>query len=128
MLYQFTADGDRLHFLSVNEGTTGNVNTYECAVEFKSQDWAGLEKFAAFKVGADVYTRLLTNGRCLIPSQALERAQAIYIGVYGVDPAAQTDKKLSTNWTVMNISEGAYKPGVTTPAEPQPDVWETCIG
>ena len=128
MQYQFTADGDRLHFLSVNEGSTGNVNAYECAVEFKSQDWAGLEKFAAFKVGADVYTRLLTNGRCLIPSQALERAQAIYIGVYGIDPAAQTDKKLSTNWTVMNISEGACQPGVTTPAEPEPDVWEEYIG
>ena len=128
MIYQFTADGDRLHFLSVNEGNTGNVNAYECAVEFQSQDWAGLEKFAAFKVGADVYTRLLTNGRCLIPSQALERAQAIYIGVYGIDPAAQTDKKLSTNWTVMNISEGACQPGVTTPVEPEPDVWEEYIG
>ena len=125
MIYQFTADGSRLYLASVNEGVTGNVNSYGCQVRYVSDDWTGRECFAVFKVGADIYTQVLTAGYCLIPAKALEKAQTIYVGIYGIKPGDDTDR-LSTEWVVLNIAEGAYNDG-TAPVPPEPDVWEQYI-
>ena len=125
MVYQFTADGSRLYLASVNEGVTGNVNSYGCQVRYVSDDWTGRECFAVFKVGTDIYTQVLTAGHCLIPAKALEKAQTIYVGIYGIKPDDDTDR-LSTEWVVMNISEGAYSDG-TAPVPPESDIWEQYI-
>ena len=125
MLYQFSANGSRLHLDSINEGTTANVNSYECQIRFLSEDWNGRECFAVFKVGADVYTQVLTHGHCIIPSKALEKVQTIYIGIYGIKPEEETNR-LSTEWTVLNISQGAYSDEIA-PIPPKTDVWEQYI-
>ncbi|MEG1778926.1 MAG: hypothetical protein RR263_02405, partial [Oscillospiraceae bacterium] len=114
--------GDRLLLTNTNLGCTNNVDMYKCSFDFLGDDWLGLIPFATFKINGQYYTSKINDHQCTLPT--VDKAQAIYIGVYGLSSDSSVQKRLPTNWVVLNINEGAYIPGATVPPNPPPALWE----
>ena len=119
MQYKFEVSGDVLK-LRERGGVTGNVNTYECVFEF-DEAWEGFDVFAVFVSDAPV-TVEITNGRCIIPREFLDKTGYSAVGCFGTT-ASDPVRRISTNFVYLNIRGGAYDAGYL-PATP--DLWEKC--
>lgn len=111
--------------------TSGAVNAFEIRFNF-SEEWAGLTKFAAFRVrGENSQVRhviLREDDSCLIPWEVLKTPGVdLWVGAFGMtsDPSEDPDAKvvLPTVWTKLDvITEGAYSGEETYP--PSPNIYD----
>lgn len=94
-------------------------------VEFTfDESWEGFSKTAVFVVGSSNIGMILTEDRCMMPSQCLKRAGAVIrIGVYGV----RGDERKPTVWCKTDaVLPGANAGQLIQP--PAPDVYSQLLG
>lgn len=126
MQYIFFIDNDKLICQKFRTVYTGNVNTYECLFQIRSEI-DGLTWFCVFKQGDKVYQNEIINNSCIIPHEVLEDdATALQIGCYAVNFNESDYKRISTGWVNISPKKGAYCEA-TAPEIPSPDVWETLV-
>ncbi len=120
MEFKFSIKNDLLVLNGQAKGVTGNVNSYVCSFDILTD--GDLTWLCVFKQGENAYQQVIENGKCIMPKEVLEAVGEVQIGCY----ATNEEKRISTNWVELNISEGAYT-DATLPQEPLPDVWETLV-
>lgn len=116
---------DQLLQVTVNPTiSSGEQNTVEVHVDF-SDDWDGFSKSAVFFTSLNknaIYEIVMTDGKCIVPAEVMEKSCVLYIGVRGVN---------STNSEVKTTSLVKYKilEGTPTgiPVEPTPDVYQQLL-
>lgn len=98
-----------LKVMSSETITSGSVNAYRVRFHF-TDDWAGLERVAVFRQGADLVSVLLDGkDECIIPWEVMRQGSAgklLHAGVYGV---AGGDVVLPTVWGLI----GTIQAGTT---------------
>lgn len=101
----------------------GNVNTVEIDVK-TDQMWEGFSLSAVFfnSEKGPVYEILLTNGKCTVPHEVLEKKTTLHIGLRGTAP---DQKKVSTLVT-YDIKKGAPESNATAEG-PTPDVYQQIL-
>lgn len=101
----------------------GNVKTVEIDVK-TDQMWEGLSLSAVFfnSEKGPVYEILLTNGKCTVPHEVLEKKTTLHIGLRGTAP---DQKKVSTLVT-YDIKKGAPESNATAEG-PTPDVYQQIL-
>lgn len=125
MQYVFFIDNDKLICQKFRTVYTGNVNTYECLFQIRS-DIDGLTWFCVFKQGDKAYQKEIVNNSCMIPHEVLTNEGVLSIGCYAVNFNESDYKRISTGWVNINPKSGAYSEA-TAPETPSPDVWETLV-
>lgn len=125
MDFNFIISGSRLIAEGAFEGFTGNVNTYFCNFDIRSEienaTW-----FCVFRQGDFYITQMLEDGRCIIPAEVLECDKPAYIGCFATSGAEESFQRISTNWVIFNVEKGAYCEA-SSPQTPMPDVWEVLL-
>ena len=106
--------------------SSGDQNSVELQVEF-SPEWKGYSKTAVFYTYSDptVYEMVLTDGKCMIPHEVLEKQGMLYIGVRGLN--ADTNAVKTSNLAKCNIAQGAPAGENTSGTEPTPDVYSQIL-
>ena len=106
--------------------TSGDVNTVDVQVEF-SEDWNGYAKSAVFFTSINpnaIYEIVMTNNRCIVPAEVLEKSCILSIGVRGVNSNDNAIK--TTSLVKYKITEGTPA-GTVSEIEPTPDVYQQLL-
>ena len=77
--------------------TSGGCNTVDVNVDF-SDDWDGFSKSAVFFTSLNknaIYEIVMTDGKCVVPSEVMEKECMLFIGVRGVNSANNEVKTTS---------------------------------
>ena len=122
MTHRFKIDNDYLTELTHFDAVSGNKNTYLCDFDIKCDENGGIW-FAVFKNSEGVYVTPIENGKCTIPYEILEKENVAYLGCYA---ECDGEKRISTNWVLINIGNGAYSDG-TAPTPPEEELWERLL-
>ena len=119
------ADDQRLAVGSSPKIASGDQNSVQIQVSF-SGNWSDYVKSAVFFSSWDkaVYEVLLTDGKCLVPHEVLEKSGYLHIGVRGVNPDTQAVK--TSTLVKYKIEKGAPV-GDATSVEPTPDVYQQIL-
>lgn len=124
-MFKFNVAGDKLTVVNEQRLYSGNVNYYRCEFDFTS-DWIELLKFAVFVLPTKSYTVEIEENKCFFPTEALEAADNIYIGVFGSAADESNIIRISTNLCSLNVSEGAYREAVAA-SEGELSLWERYV-
>ena len=118
---QLLANEQELSVVSQPKIASGDMQSVELAVKF-SGHWSDYEKSAVFFTSANntVYEIRLTEGRCTVPHEVLDKECSLFIGVRGVNPDAVAVK--TTTLVKYKIERGAPA-GTGTAVDPTPDVY-----
>ena len=105
---------------------SGGCNTVEVHVDF-SDDWDGFSKSAVFFTSLNknsIYEIVMTDGKCVVPSEVMEKECMLFIGVRGVN--SNNNEVKTTSLVKYKISEGTPS-GTGIPVEPTPDVYQQLL-
>ena len=105
---------------------SGGCNTVEVHVDF-SDDWDGFSKSAVFFTSLNknaIYEIVMTDGKCVVPSEVMEKECMLFIGVRGVN--SNDNEVKTTSLVKYKISEGTPT-GTGIPVEPTPDVYQQLL-
>lgn len=120
-ILQLKAQGSLLTLESAIENMVSTQVDYDKFQFTFSSEWEDYAKTAVFYSNAEnkVLLLLTNNEPQYIPWEALENADVLYIGVYGVRDDGSI---LPTNFVYQRVAVGAYGAGVAT-ADPTPNVY-----
>ena len=105
---------------------SGGCNTVEVHVDF-SDDWDGFSKSAVFFTSLNknaIYEIVMTDGKCVVPSEVMEKECMLFIGVRGVN--SENNEVKTTSLVKYKISEGAPA-GTGTEVEPTSNVYQQLL-
>lgn len=100
-------------------GTSGIINTLMCRFEFKSTDWAGIQKMAVFQSMSDyvkhneekkVIIELNEQGECYVPAEVMTGQGEFLVGVFGV---YENNNRIVSNMLAFKCDRGCYCIGST---------------
>ena len=118
---------DQLLQVTVNPTiSSGEQNTVEVHVDF-SDDWDGFSKSAVFFTSLNknaIYEIVMTDGKCIVPAEVMEKECMLFIGVRGVN--SNNNEVKTTSLVKYKISEGTPT-GNSTEVEPTPDVYQQLL-
>ena len=118
---------DQLLQVTVNPTiSSGEQNTVEVHVDF-SDDWDEFSKSAVFFTSLNknaIYEIVMTDGKCIVPSEVMEKECMLFIGVRGVN--SNNNEVKTTSLVKYKISEGTPT-GNSTEVEPTPDVYQQLL-
>lgn len=106
-------------------GTSGIINTLMCRFEFRSTDWAGIQKMAVFQSMSDyvkhneenkVIIPLNEQGECYVPAEVMTGQGEFLIGIFGV---YENNNRIVSNMLAFKCDRGCYCIGAT-PGSPIP--------
>lgn len=106
--------------------TSGGCNTVDVNVDF-SDDWDGFSKSAVFFTSLNknaIYEIVMTDGKCIVPAEVMEKECMLFIGVRGVN--SNNNEVKTTSLVKYKISEGTPS-GTGIPVEPTPDVYQQLL-
>lgn len=85
MIIEIEVSGQRQSIVSAAYSAQYSENCLECSFSFTTPEWQGLVKTAHFKSdsGGDVYSIVLNDDRCLVPSAVLEEDGYFSFSVVG---------------------------------------------
>lgn len=85
MLIEVEVRGQRQQIKNSVYSAQQSENCLECAFDFVTPEWQGLVKTAHFKSesGGEVYSVVLNNDRCFVPSKVLENDGYFSFSVIG---------------------------------------------
>lgn len=85
MIIEIEVSGQRQSIVSAAYSAQHSENCLECSFSFTTPEWQGLVKTAHFKSdsGGDVYSVVLNDDRCLVPSAVLEEDGYFSFSVVG---------------------------------------------
>ena len=85
MIIEIEVSGQRQSIVSAAYSAQYSENCLECSFSFTTPEWQGLVKTAHFKSdsGGDVYSVVLNDDRCLVPSAVLEEDGYFSFSVVG---------------------------------------------
>ena len=85
MIIEIEVSGQRQSIVSAAYSAQHSENCLECLFSFTTPEWQGLVKTAHFKSdsGGDVYSVVLNDDRCLVPSAVLEEDGYFSFSVVG---------------------------------------------
>lgn len=105
---------------------TGEYNVTECVFEF-SDEYDGLTKEAVFSISNNIIKKAILNNKCSIPSEVLEQAGNVLIGVFGYEIFNQElVLRYSPKPAYFNVIDGSFKEG-NDPELPEPTEWEQVL-
>ena len=105
---------------------SGGCNTVEVHVDF-SDDWDEFSKSAVFFTSLNknaIYEIVMTDGKCIVPSEVMEKECMLFIGVRGVN--SNNNEVKTTSLVKYKILEGTPS-GTGIPVEPTPDVYQQLL-
>lgn len=118
---------DQLLQVTVNPTiSSGEQNTVDVHVDF-SDDWDGFSKSAVFFTSLNknaIYEIVMTDGKCIVPSEVMEKSCTLFIGIRGVN--SNNNEVKTTSLVKYKISEGTPS-GTGTEVEPTPDVYQQLL-
>lgn len=118
---------DQLLQVTVNPTiSSGEQNTVEVHVDF-SDDWDGFSKSAVFFTSLNknaIYEIVMTDGKCIVPAEVMEKSCLLYVGIRGVN--SNNNEVKTTSLVKYKISEGTPS-GNSTEVEPTPDVYQQLL-
>ena len=118
---------DQLLQVTVNPTiSSGEQNTVEVHVDF-SDDWDGFSKSAVFFTSLNknaIYEIVMTDGKCIVPAEAMKKECMLFIGIRGVN--SNNNEVKTTSLVKYKISEGTPT-GNSTDIEPTPDVYQQLL-
>lgn len=118
---------DQLLQVTVNPTiSSGEQNTVEVHVDF-SDDWDGFSKSAVFFTSLNknaIYEIVMTDGKCIVPAEVMEKSCTLFIGIRGVN--SNNNEVKTTSLVKYKISEGTPT-GNSTEVEPTPDVYQQLL-
>lgn len=118
---------DQLLQVTVNPTiSSGEQNTVEVHVDF-SDDWDGFSKSAVFFTSLNknaIYEIVMTDGKCIVPAEVMEKLCTLFIGIRGVN--SNNNEVKTTSLVKYKISEGTPS-GTGIPVEPTPDVYQQLL-
>lgn len=100
-------------------GTSGIIDTLVCKFEFRSTDWAGIQKQAVFQSMNDYvqhkddckyFIDVNEQGECYVPSEVLTGQSEFLIGIFGM---YEDGRRISSNMLAFKCDYGAYCIGAT---------------
>ena len=116
---------DQLLQVTVNPTiSSGEQNTVEVHVDF-SDDWDGFSKSAVFFTSLNknaIYEIVMTDEKCIVPAEVMEKSCLLYIGIRGVN----NNEVKTTSLVKYKISEGTPTSN-STEVEPTPDVYQQLL-
>ena len=116
---------DQLLQVTVNPTiSSGEQNTVEVHVDF-SDDWDGFSKSAVFFTSLNknaIYEIVMTNEKCIVPAEVMEKSCTLFIGIRGVN--SENNEVKTTSLVKYKISEGTPS-GI--PIDPTPDVYQQLL-
>ena len=85
MIIEIEVSGQRQSIVSAAYSAQHSENCLECSFSFTTPEWQGLVKTAHFKSdsGGDVYSVVLNDDRCIVPSAVLEEDGYFSFSVVG---------------------------------------------
>ena len=95
-------------------GTSGIIDTLVCKFEFRSTDWAGIQKQAVFQSMNDYvqhkndckyFININEQGECYVPSEVLTGQSEFLIGIFGM---YEDGRRISSNMLAFKCDYGAY--------------------
>lgn len=108
-------------------GTSEIINSLMCRFEFRTKDWAGIQKMAVFQSMNDYVKHkdenkyiipLNEQGECYVPAEVMAGQGEFLIGVFGV---YENNNRIVTNMLAFKCDQGCYcigsTPSGTTPNE-----------
>lgn len=107
-------------------GTSGIIDTLLCRFEFRSTDWAGIQKQAVFQSMNDYvqhkdegkyFIDVNEQGECYVPAEVLTGQGEFLIGIFGM---YEDGRRISSNMLAFKCDQGCYCIG-TTPCGTTPD-------
>lgn len=107
-------------------GTSGIIDTLLCRFEFRSTDWAGIQKQAVFQSMNDYvqhkdegkyFINVNEQGECYVPAEVLTGQGEFLIGIFGM---YEDGRRISSNMLAFKCDQGCYCIG-TTPGGTTPD-------
>lgn len=107
-------------------GTSGIIDTLLCRFEFRSTDWAGIQKQAVFQSMNDYvqhkdegkyFIDVNEQGECYVPAEVLTGQGEFLIGIFGI---YEDGRRISSNMLAFKCDQGCYCIG-TTPGGTTPD-------
>ena len=118
---------DQLLQVTVNPTiSSGEQNTVEVHVDF-SDDWDGFSKSAVFFTSLNknaIYEIVMTDGKCIVPAEVMEKSCLLYVGVRGVN--SENNEVKTTSLVKYKILEGTPTTK-STEVEPTPDVYHQLL-
>ena len=122
-IIKLLADDQNLSGIAETKLASGNRKSVEIQVDF-SAEWDGYNKTAVFYTERDstVYEVLLTDGKCLIPSEVLSFPTMMYVGIRGVT----VDAVKTTFLVRFRVDKGAPV-GTGTAVEPTSDLYQQLL-
>lgn len=121
-MFKLQAKKTELCLLKREPLTSGSVNVYEAAFAF-SEDWAGLEKTAAFRAGSGKPVSVLLGPEetCAVPWEVLQKPGVrLEAGVYGTRGG---ETVLPTVWADLGYIQTGAAPGDEA-RPPTPEIWQ----
>ncbi len=123
----FKVDKGKLTLQSSEHIASGDKDTDVCVFEF-GPEWSKYTKTAVFGLdtteASELKPVLVVDNSCNIPEVAMVEKGKLNIGVWGVDG---NGKRISTNFAVYTIVDGAYKPDTPEYADPEPTLYEQIL-
>ena len=113
-------------------GTSGIIDTLLCRFEFRSTDWAGINKMAVFqnmndyvqhKDDGKYFIDVNEQGECYVPAEVLTGQGEFLIGIFGM---YEDGRRISSNMLAFKCDQGCYCIG-TTPGGTTPDDYAKII-
>lgn len=118
---------DQLLQVTVNPTiSSGEQNTVDVHVDF-SDDWDGFSKSAVFFTSLNknaIYEIVMTDGKCIVPAEVMEKSCLLYVGIRGVN--SENNEVKTTSLVKLKILEGTPT-GNSTEVEPTPDVYQQLL-
>ena len=118
---------NRLSVVRSAIGTSGIIATLMCKFEFRTTDWAGIQKMAVFQSMSDyvkhkdenkVIVPLNEQGECYVPADVMTGQGEFLVGVFGV---YDNNSRIVSNFLAFKCDKGCYcigsTPGGTTPSD-----------
>lgn len=115
-----------IEITKIENYNAGEYNVQDCEFQF-SEEYTGLTKVAVFTTSTSTTNVAITNGHCIIPSEALENEGVVQLGVYGYE-ASGDDLVLrySPKPICFNVEKGSFEEG-GEPSPPTPGAWDLLV-
>ena len=124
MTYKFLIDNEKLIACGNMDAKTGNVNTYTCEFDIRSEN-DKLLWFCVFKTADASYVVPIEDKKCRIPFEVLQKEGTVDMGCYAIgNDESGAVQQVSTGFVQFAVSIGAYC-DANTPEVPEHDVWAT---